>query len=458
MTDSEQTAQAKVIEIYSPKTGESSAFEKEPKLRERIEGCKVAFQTEFDRTEDPEVVVRSPGRAEIIGNHTDYNDGFAISAALSANSILTLMSKREDRKVVVVSEGYGRIEIDLDDIVKFQGESQLWGNYLVSVLVHLIQEGELKLTQGADIYIDSNIPTAGGVSTSAALELGFAVGLLSLNDHPIERLRLAQICKSAENDEYFVNSPCGFLDQGAIALAQSNEFTFLDFHQKPVEFVEQLPAEFEADGYSFVITIDPTVSRGASLGESGYPARRKDCEAGLRLVNDIFNEGFTSLRDITPQIWNQSIDGGKSMRDSLYELNPLLAKRLDHVILENLRVVQLNHVLHRFDRYGSNDDFDKLYVDIGKLLTLSGISAIELYDLAQGTPELVELLTWQRKLDYVLGTRNMGGGFSGITLSLVRTADLKRFKRDVFARYSYGERLQFVDFTPGPGVELLEKR
>lgn len=252
-----------------------------------MDELKIKFKKFYGQ--EPEVAVNSPGRAEIIGNHTDYNLGFALGCAIS-KSTLGLFKKREDRKIVARTTmpefKDAVVEFDLDKIER--DEKAKWGNYVRGVVRELLLAHQ-PIT-GAEILVDTNFSTSGGMSSSAALELCIAYGLMTLVGQKIEPEAMAWLCKKGENSD-LVQSPCGFLDQGVIAFGQKDKMVWLDF-QEPVT-VKLIKADLVKQKASFVVVVDKTVKR--LLGESGYPARRNSCELACEKLK------LKSLRELSPK-------------------------------------------------------------------------------------------------------------------------------------------------------------
>ena len=388
----------------------------------RLIDLKTKFRQYFAAR--PNTVVNSPGRAEIIGNHTDYNLGYALGCAISP-STLGLFKKRTDRKIRIKTTLPGLenqlVEFNLDKI--YQDKKIKWGNYARGVTNEL-----LKLDcplSGAEILVDTNFPTSGGLSSSAALELCLAYGLLALVKQPIDQSTIAHACQRAENSN-LVQSPCGFLDQGVIAFAQKDKMVLLDF--KPPLKTKLVRADLANQGVSLVVAVDPTVKR--VLGESGYPARRKMCAAACKILN------ISSLREL-------SVDDFAAKKN---RLEPVIGKRVKHIVYENQRVLDAVTALENNDA-----------VKFGQLLNQSGKSALDLYELDENTPELRLLMETAQNLEGVLGARNMGGGFSAIILALVKDDLLISWQHQLQLKYQqkFPGRLEFVQFTPSQGIDFL---
>lgn len=391
-------------------------------LSTRLPDLKIKFKEYF--TTGPNVVVNSPGRAEIIGNHTDYNLGYALGCAIS-QSTLGLFKKRLDKKIILHTTlpnlADQVVEFELNNI--YRDETVKWGNYARGVVNEL-----LKLSYplgGAEILVDTNFSTSGGLSSSAALELCIAYGLLALVKQAIDPETIAHACQRAENSQ-LVMSPCGFLDQGVIAFSQKDKMVMLDF-APPVK-TRLIPASLSTLDVSLVVVVDKTVKR--VLGESGYPARRKMCEGACQILK------INSLRQL-------SINDFEAKKN---RLEPVIKKRVEHIVYENQRVLDAVAALENND-----------VVKFGQLLNQSGKSALDLYGLDENTPELRYLLESAQALDGVFGARNMGGGFSAIILTLVKNESVATFRLQLQTKYQekFPGCLEFVRFNPSQGVRLL---
>lgn len=396
--------------------------------------AKVLFRTLYGST--PEIISRAPGRAEILGCHTDYNNGFALAAGITRDT-RCYAGKGTDALVAVYSTAYPEVSpitFSLTDITR--DEQHTWTNYVRAVAKELMAAGYP--IGGANLLIDSTVPKSGGVSSSAALELAVAFALLGLYRQSIDRTKVALLCKTAENSP-LVKSPCGFLDQGASAFAKKDAMVLLDFQPKgdsPVSNIEVIPAKFPVPA-SFIIPVDPTLER--QLGETGYVVRRKMCEDSLPFWQSKLNRAVSSLREVTE-------DEFRTFRDDLEGHNPVMRKRVEHIITENARVLAAVDALKKQD-----------IETFGRLLTQAGRSSLELYDLDENTPQLTFLVTEGRALPGVLGMRNMGGGFSAIGLALVRQEAIESFKGTLSEKYqnTFSRTLEFIEFTPSEGAEIL---
>lgn len=412
----------------------SLSFQDEADLGFRVEKGLRQFKEMYHR--EAKIVSRAPGRAEVIGNHTDYNNGFALACGIS-RSTLVFLALQNGRQVRIFSNSFpqGPLVLEMDRLAR--NEIDKWVNYPTAVIDQLLKSG-IKL-QGTDILVDSNVPLSGGVSSSASFEVAVAKGLTVLYGENIGNLKLALVCKTAENSP-LVESPCGFLDQGSVAAAKRGKFVFFDFQPKgdsPVSATKLISGDIAKDKLSFVIVVDNEVKR--MLGETGYPARKKSCYASLDFWSKKLGRKIASLRQV-------SVEEFLQYKNELEKLDGVMRMRAEHIIYENDRVIKATNAL----KAGRIKEF-------GNLLTESGRSALELYGLDEKTPELTLLVNRGREIDGVWGMRNMGGGFSGIALALVENDSLPDFEKELNKAYKskFGHQLEFIPFTTTNGAEIL---
>lgn len=392
--------------------------------------AKQTFKTLYGN--DPEVISQAPGRAEIIGNHTDYNSGYALSAAISRKTV-TMLAKRDDRTVRVASTGYAEepVEFSLENMQK--GDHGNWLNYIKGVLLEVMKVNHD--LPGMDILIDSDVPSSGGVSSSAALELSLATGILELTGTDMNPVKKAHMCQKAENGD-LIGIPCGFLDQASSGLCQKDHLLFLDFQPKgdmPISEMKQIPANLQADNMTFVVIVDKDVKR--NLGTSGYPARRAQCEKSVPILAEMLGKEVSSLRDVSVQEF-------ESCKEKLETMDPVMRMRVEHIVYENQRVLDAVQALE-------NGEMQRF----GEILTASGKSALELYELDAETPELTKLVAEGRMIEGVVGVRNMGGGFSAIALALVKNDHMDTFKEKL--NQAYGPGLEYIPFLPSEGAGII---
>lgn len=340
---------------------------------------------------------RAPGRVNLIGEHTDYNGGFVLPAAIDRDVVIAA-SPRSDRLVRLWAENFGEgNDFSLDAIAR--DESAPWSNYVRGMALHLEDAGH-QLT-GMDAVIHGTVPVGAGLSSSAALEMAAGLSLLFLAGSDLHRRELALLGQQAENE--FVGMHCGIMDQFISALGRADHALLIDC--RSLEY-EQVPLRLE--GLALVIA-DTGVRR--ELVSSAYNDRRAECDAGLAALAET-RPGIHSLRDVTPDDLERF--GSK--------LPPVLARRVRHVVGENARTVAAAETLRRGD-----------HAEFGRLMNESHASCRDLYEVS--CPELEALVAAARATDGTLGSRLTGAGFGGATVSLVRQEALETFRKEVTDAY-----------------------
>ena len=342
-------------------------------------------------------ICRAPGRVNLIGEHTDYNDGFVLPAAIEY-SCWTAAAARKDRKTTVYSENLGKsVTADLDDLKPLQENT--WANYPLGIAWALEQAGNN--LSGADLYFAGEVPLGAGLSSSAAIEVATALALSHISRLDMERSALALLCQRAEND--FVGARCGIMDQFISCHGLADRALLLDC--RSLEF-RMLPIPSDV-----TLAICNTMVRH-ELGAGEYNARRAECEQAVRLLRQVLPE-IQALRDVT--------------RLQLEERRDLLStnlyKRARHVITENERVLQAANAFQS----GAIRELSQLMADSHSSLR---------DDYRVSCPELdlmVEIAMRQRG---ILGARMTGGGFGGCTINLVDTAHAEEFRYRVSAAYT----------------------
>ncbi|MDQ2689101.1 MAG: galactokinase [Chloroflexota bacterium] len=316
---------------------------------------------------DADIVAHAPGRANLIGEHTDYNDGFVLPAALELRTVVA--GDRADH-VRLRSIGRGRaIEVDPAD---GSGPTRGWGRYVTAVVRTLLEDG--RRIRGLDGIIASNLPSGTGLSSSAALEVAVALALL---DEPIEPVALARLCQRAENVHVGVRS--GIMDQLAAVAAASGSALLIDCRTLETTDVA-IPDDLR------LLVVDSGQRR--SLARGDYNRRREECEEAARLL------GVASLRDATAELVDAT------------DLPEPLAARARHVVTENRRVLDTVDALGRDDR-----------PRLGELFAASHASLAT--DFAVSTPALDALVDIAGGTDGVIAARMTGAGFGGCTVNLV---------------------------------------
>jgi galactokinase len=344
----------------------------------------------------PARIFRAPGRVNLIGEHTDYNDGFVMPAAIDFNTWVAV-APREDRKLVAYSENVAEgAEFDLD--VASAHPRHHWSDYVIGVAVMLEQAG-YKL-RGADLLIFGDVPLGAGLSSSASIEVATGLTLLNNSGLAVDRVALAKLCQKAENN--FVGARCGIMDQFISCCAHARRALWLDCRSLDYRLL-LLPPDVD-------LAICNTMVRH-ELASGEYNQRRAECEAGVsRLARDLPH--VRALRDVTLADLERC---GRDLPD------PIL-RRCRHVVSENARVVDAAGALDRGDAAA-----------FGGLMAESHRSLRDDYEVSCVELDLMVDIACQVK--GVFGARMTGGGFGGCTINLVQTEHIEEFKRTIAERY-----------------------
>ena len=331
----------------------------------------------------PDGVWLAPGRANLMGDHTDYNGGFVLPFALSQATTAAAARRRGGRLLLCSrQEPGGVLEIALDGLAP--GTVTGWGAYAAGVAWALRSAGYQ--VPGACIAIDSDVPTGAGLSSSAALECATALALTELDGAAVPRDELAAIARRAENE--FVGVPSGIMDQSASLLSQAGHALLLDCRSLDRS---QVPFDPAAAG-SRLLLINTRARH--DLSDGGYGRRRAECEEAARLL------GISSLRDLT------------DAADTARLADPVLRRRARHVVTDDHRVLQVTGLLRGSGRPDT-------YREIGRLLTQAHSSLRDDFEISW--PE-ADVAVEAALAAGALGARMMGGGFGGCVLALVPEA------------------------------------
>ncbi|HXU35551.1 MAG TPA: galactokinase [Blastocatellia bacterium] len=343
-----------------------------------------------------QLVYRAPGRVNLIGEHTDYNEGFVFPAAIDLYTRVTV-APRNGRKLLIHSQSFSDdIEIDLDDSrANARGH---WSDYVRGVALMLERAGHR--LKGAGLDVSSTVPIGAGLSSSAALEVAAGYAMLETSGHDVDRLELAKLCQQAENE--FVGMRCGIMDQFIACFGQAGHLLMLDC--RSLEYrLAPLPPDVR-------LVICNTMIRH-KLAASEYNNRRAECEAGVEYFAR-FRSEVRALRDVT-------IDDLESYG---CDLPDAIRKRCRHVITENLRVEEAAAALEHGDLH-----------TFGELMGASHRSLKEDYEVS--CAELDTMVDLATQVEGVYGARMTGGGFGGCTINLVKADSVAEFSKQVARGY-----------------------
>ncbi len=350
-------------------------------------------------------VFHSPGRVNLIGEHTDYNGGFVFPASLSMGTTIVLRKTGANVIRMKATDLPDLVELNLGSLNDYR--NLWWGSYQAGVCVELKNKGYDII--GCDMLYHDTLPHGGGLSSSAAIEVATALALATLSNEekgitaPVDMIEMAFIGQSAEHNYCGVN--CGIMDQFASAMGKKDHAIFLNC--KNMNF-ELIPLVLE--GCKLVIT---NTNKKHSLASSKYNERRGECEQGLEILKKALPEK-TCLGEIS----REEFEANKHLIE-----NETVRRRVEHVICEDNRVLRSIDALK-----GGNI---KLF---GELMNASHDSLRDLYEVTG--IELDTLVDEARKVDGVFGTRMTGAGFGGSTVSIVRDEAIDEFKEIVGKNYT----------------------
>jgi galactokinase len=341
------------------------------------------------------IICRAPGRVNLIGEHTDYNDGFVMPAAIEFYTYVAA-SPRNDRKIVVASQNFAEsVEFDLNTLR--EGTTGHWSDYVRGVAAMLDAEGGIT---GTNLLIHGEVPLGAGLSSSAAIEVATAYALLAVSRREMDRVRIARLCQKAEHE--YAGTKCGIMDQYIACFGQEGRALLLDCRSLGHELLP-LP-----DGVRVVIC-NSMVKHALVAGE--YNARRADCAAGVEyLARQI--PGVRSLRDVS---LDQLEQFGKS-------LPPVIFRRCRHVVTEIARTVEAAAALRSQD-----------VKRFGKLMGESHRSLRDDYEVS--CHELDLLVEFANNIPGAYGSRMTGGGFGGCTVNFVRDEAAADFEQSIKREY-----------------------
>jgi galactokinase len=354
------------------------------------------IQQKFEQTfSEKPLIVRAPGRVNLIGEHTDYNDGFVLPAAIN-KAIYLGVSKRADDQIHLVS-------IDLNEsftgtVNKLEKTAPHWTLYILGVVEQFQKAG--KTVGGFNLVFSGDIPLGAGLSSSAALECGVAFGLNELFSLGLDRVTMVKMAQAAENE--FVGVKCGIMDQFASMMGHKNSVIQLDCR---------------------------------SLASSEYNTRRSQCEQGVKLIQEKYPE-VKNLRDATQQMLDELVK----------DQDPVVYRRCRYVVQENRRLLEGCEDLKRGD-----------VAAFGKKMFATHEGLSKNYEVS--CPELDFLIDCVKDQPAVLGARMMGGGFGGCTINLVKKDAIPQLIEDVSAKYEArtGKKPKVYVAETEAGVDIVHE-
>jgi len=342
----------------------------------------------------------SPGRVNLIGEHTDYNGGHVFPCALTMGTY-ALVRKRDDNKMNFVSLNFNNAEVTTVELPELSYQKKNgWANYLIGVVWTFLGKG-YKIDKGFDLAMLGNIPSGAGLSSSASIEVLMGTALKYMYDIDIDMVEIAKIGQISENQ--FNGMNCGIMDQFAVAMGKKDNAIFLDTADLSYEYA---PVKLKD---AKVLITNSHVKH--SLVDSAYNDRRNESTAALKALQTKLN--ISGLGDLTEEEFEEN---------KYLITDEVQRKRAKHAVYENQRTIKAVNAL-------KNNDIETF----GKLMNASHISLRDDYEVS--CPEVDKLVEIAWNIPGVIGSRITGGGFGGCTVSIVRNDAIENFKKEVISKY-----------------------
>ena len=342
----------------------------------------------------------SPGRVNLIGEHTDYNGGHVFPCALTMGTY-ALVRKRDDNKMNFVSLNFNNAEVTTVELPELSYQKKNgWANYLIGVVWAFLGKG-YKIDKGFDLAMLGNIPSGAGLSSSASIEVLMGTALKYMYDMDIDMVEIAKIGQTSENQ--FNGMNCGIMDQFAVAMGKKDNAIFLDTADLSYEYA---PVKLKD---AKVLITNSHVKH--SLVDSAYNDRRNESTAALKALQTKLN--ISGLGDLTEEEFEEN---------QYLITDEVQRKRAKHAVYENQRTIKAVNAL-------KNNDIETF----GKLMNASHISLRDDYEVS--CPEVDKLVEIAWNIPGVIGSRITGGGFGGCTVSIVKNDAIENFREEVISKY-----------------------
>ena len=383
----------------------------EPDDQERSREVRARFRALYEQEAD--FVSRAPGRINLIGEHTDYNGGFVLPAAINRSVLIAAKAIPASTMVELSSVDYeGQTSFDLRDISSTEDKSLAWSNYVRAVAWALGQKGlvDLQNLTGVQMVIEGNVPQASGLSSSAAVEVASALCFIRLAGVEVDGATLALACQLAENE--FIGVKSGIMDQFISTLGEPDSALLIDTRS-----LEYRPILLGLDDLGCkLVAVDSAAPR--TLASTAYNQRRAECEEAVALLAPRLGLGEgAQLRDVT----------GSQLAANMDVLTETLIKRARHVVSENKRTLEAVDLMEQ--GLGHGDNLERF----GALLYASHQSLRDDYEVSSSQLDLLVELAGD--CPGVIGARMTGAGFGGCTVNIVKAGQLAVFNEKVVEEY-----------------------
>jgi len=368
----------------------------------------------------PDLVIASPGRINLIGEHTDYNNGFVLPTAINKYIIFKFKVNGTPSQCNITSKDFLKsMQVDLNHLEKSE---VAWENFMIGVLYHLKKHSSA--IRGFDCEIESGLPMGSGVSSSAALECGLAYGINSLFHLDLDKAVLIKVGQLAEHD--FVGTKCGIMDQFASVMSKKGKAILLDCKTLDYNYIPLELANYR------ILLLNTNVSH--SLADSQYNLRREACESAVAIIKGTYPE-VASLRDVDLEL----------LQACKAQLTETQVKRCNYVIAENNRVQEAVAELQN----GNLENF-------GQLMYASHHGLSQVYEVS--CKELDFLVEFSKTHKSVLGSRMMGGGFGGCTINIIHKDAIVGYVDQVSKAYQkeFNINLDYFEALPSEGTHILK--
>ena len=364
-------------------------------------------------------IYRAPGRVNLIGEHTDYNEGFVMPAAINFSTFVAI-TKRDDQVLKIHSDIF-KEEAEIDLAQNATPGRKHWSDYPLGVAIKLKEAGHN--ISGANLLVHGEVPLGSGLSSSAAIEVSTGLALLDISGVKIDRLKLAKICQKAENE--FVGARTGLMDQFIACFGKADHAVMLDCRSFESRALP-LPDDVK------LVVCNTMVKH--ELASSEYNARREQCEEGVRILSQHLPK-VNSLRDVTPN----------DVERFRAELGEVVFKRCLHVTAENYRVLKAADALR-----------DRDLKTFGKLMYESHQSLRDDYEVS--CKELDVMVDLAKPIEGVFGARMTGGGFGGCTINLVDVDAVDEFTQTIKNGYAEatGKHAEVYVCSTADGAERVQ--